>query len=220
LILVPTESARGSIKEKVGVPTAVFARGVDCEEFGPHHRARREGDGELRSLFVGRISVEKNLSLFTKLATTGGRGLVFVGDGPYKGYLQQQLPEAIFPGFLRGGDLARAYASADIFAFPSKTETFGNAVLEAMASGLPVLVTDVGGPKDFVVDGENGLVARSDAEFIDLHRQLTDDEELRSRLGRKAREFALTCEWDRIFESQVLGSYRKVIAEWAGSPQS
>ena len=108
-------------------------------------------------------------------------------------------------------DVPALLKTADVFAFPSKTETFGNAVLEAMASGLPVLVTDEGGPKDFVVDGETGFVARSDDEFIERHRQLISDEELRRRIGSRARDYAKTQSWDFVFEEQLVGSYRRVI---------
>ena len=214
LVLVPTESARALIMEKAGKQTAIFSRGVDCEAFSPAHRVRQPGDDSPRSIYVGRVSVEKNLALLFKLFDGGG-DLVVVGDGPFRKIMRKRLPSARFAGFLHGEDLAQAYASADILVFPSKTETFGNAVLEAMASGLAVLVTDEGGPKDFVRHGETGLVARSDEEFIELHGQLVADAALRKKLGAGAREFALTQSWDEIFEKQVLGTYRKVISEAA-----
>ncbi|HUX08666.1 MAG TPA: glycosyltransferase family 1 protein [Acidobacteriota bacterium] len=220
LILVPTSSARKILEDKVGVPTAVFSRGVDSEAFSPDHRTRDGGDHRTRSLFVGRLSIEKNLDLLAKLDLPGGRGLYLVGDGPYKNVLQKRLPGAAFLGFLQGENLARAYASADVFVFPSKTETFGNAVLEAMASGLPVIVSNEGGPKDFVVDGETGFVTSSDEEFLERHRQLAGDAGLRKRLGANAREYAKTCNWDSIFEKQVLDNYRKVIEEWRTSGRS
>ena len=166
------------------------------------------------------MSVEKNLALLYRLFDDGGGGLVVVGDGPFRKSMCKRLPQADFAGFLHGDDLARAYASADILVFPSKTETFGNAVLEAMASGLAVLVTDEGGPKDFVRHGETGLVAHGDDDFVELHRRLVADAELRKRLGSNAREFAYTQSWDQIFEEQILGIYKKVIAAEAESHQS
>ncbi len=219
LILVPTTSAQTIIEKRVGVPSAVFSRGVDSAAFSPDHRKREKNDTRIRSLYVGRVSIEKNLDLLAVLDPPGGSGLHLVGDGPYRSTLQQRLPDAVFPGFLQGKNLARAYASADIFVFPSKTETFGNAVLEAMASGLPVLVTNEGGPKDFVVDGETGFIASTDEEFVEHHRRLAADKELRYRLGANAREYANTCNWDSIFEKQVLDNYRKVIEEWKASSQ-
>ena len=215
LVLVPTESAQALLQEKAGKRTAIFSRGVDCEAFSPAHRVREPGDDTPRSIYVGRVSIEKNLTLLFQLFDGGG-DLVVVGDGPFRKTMRKKLPRAHFAGFLHGDDLARAYSSADILVFPSKTETFGNAVLEAMASGLAVLVTDEGGPKDFVRHGETGLVARGDDEFVELHRQLAADAELRKRLGSNARQFALTQSWDQIFEEQVLGNYRKVISEAGG----
>jgi len=215
LMLVPTESLRSLIEERIGVPTAIFTRGVDSDLFSP---AQRRDGGRSRpvSLFVGRLSVEKNLDLLRRLDTDGSRNLEFVGDGPHKWQLQHRLPRARFLGVLKGEALARAYASADIFVFPSRTDTFGNAVLEAMSSGLAVLVTGEGGPKDFVVDGETGLVAGSDEEFVDCHSRLQADAGLRRRLGRGAREYAVSQDWDAIFENQLLGSYRRVIDGTAG----
>lgn len=211
LILVPTESARALIEEQVNVPTAVFSRGVDSEAFSPAHREER-GLKTPVTLYVGRLSVEKNLELLSALGGGDGEGLVLVGDGPDKKELMKKLPRARFAGFLTGGTLQREYASADIFAFPSKTETFGNAVLEAMSSGLPVIVTGEGGPKDFVADGETGFVARSDEEFVDRHRRLAADPGLRKMLGANAREYAKTQDWDYVFENQLIGNYQAVLS--------
>lgn len=219
LVLVPTKSACKIIEENVGVPTAVFSRGVDTNAFSPAHRKRSSAGGVV-TLYVGRLSVEKNLDLITALETDGGRDTVIVGDGPYKDALRSSLPLARFPGFLMGQRLRRQYASADIFVFPSKTETFGNAVLEAMASGVPVLVTNEGGPKDFVADGETGYIAGTDEEFIELHGKLAGDPELRTRMGKNAREYAKSQNWDHVFENQLLGSYRAVIAGRGASRQS
>jgi glycosyltransferase involved in cell wall biosynthesis len=163
------------------------------------------------TLYAGRVSIEKNLQLLRKLDLSGGRDLVVVGDGPYTETLRAAQPQARFTGFLTGADLQQAYADADIFVFPSKTDTFGNAVLEAMASGLPVIVTDVLGPKDFVRHGETGFIASGDEEFVEYHRRLVRDHDLRARMGRAARAYALTCSWDAIFEEQLIGNYRRVI---------
>src|SRR5207302_3419988 len=86
---------------------------------------------------------------------------VFVGDGPYLKDLRQLLPDAAFTGYLAGLDLARAYASSDVFLFPSTTDTFGNVILEALASGVPCVVSDQGGPKDLVVHGITGFITRA-----------------------------------------------------------
>lgn len=218
LVLVPTRTTGEIIEQKVGVPTAIFSRGVDSEAFKPVDRAGA-GRSEPISLFVGRISVEKNLALLERLDFESGE-LMLVGDGPYTDHLRRTLPSARFTGFLQGEALCKAYASADIFVFPSRTDTFGNAVLEAMSSGLAVLVTDSMGPKDFVEHEKTGLVASSDEEFVEFHRLLVGDSELRARLGANAREYAKSCDWNEIFETQLLGNYRKVIDGWAESRRS
>jgi glycosyltransferase involved in cell wall biosynthesis len=211
LILVPTASIEAVVRENLGVPTAFFTRGVDGEAFSPARRDRPDG-GPPITLYAGRISIEKNLKLLEKLKLPQGENQVFIGDGPYVPELKRRLPKAHFTGFLTGKDLQKAYANGDIFVFPSKTDTFGNAVLEAMSSGLPVVVTDVLGPKDFVKHSETGFIARNDEEFIEFHRLLLEDDELRARMGRNAREYALTCNWDSIFENQLIGNYRTVIS--------
>lgn len=214
LILVPTKSIKNMIDKELGIPTGYFTRGVDSEAFSPAKR-RRDNESEPVTIYVGRISIEKNLELLEQLDLRGGENTILVGDGPYTNTLKRHLPQAEFTGFLKGEELQQAYASADIFVFPSKTDTFGNAVLEAMSSGLPVVVTNELGPKDFVRHGETGFVAESDEEFISYHRLLLKDDELRKRMGQKAREYALTCNWDSIFETQLIGNYRKVIEDWS-----
>src|SRR5438094_9605361 len=147
----------------------ILPRGLDTELF---HPARRDPaffekfgaqNGEVRLLYVGRVSREKDLDL---LATAYRRlreeglpiQLFVVGHGPYSEEFSRSLPEAFFTGYLTGKDLAAAYASADIFVFPSTTDTFGNVILEAQACGLPVVVSDSGGPKELVEDRTNGLI--------------------------------------------------------------
>ncbi|BBD09488.1 glycosyltransferase [Desulfovibrio ferrophilus] len=149
----------------------LYPRGVDVERFNP---AKRNGffksgygldEGETKLLYVGRVSQEKNLHVLTgafkRLAArrTGVR-LVVVGNGPYLEQMQDELSgyPVTFTGPLTGDDLAAAYASASIFVFPSTTDTFGNVVLEAQASGLPVIVTDQGGPQENLIPGQTGLI--------------------------------------------------------------
>jgi len=115
--------------------------------------------------------------------------LFVVGHGPYSEALAKSLPGAFFTGYLRGTELAAAYASADIFVFPSTTDTFGNVILEAHASGLPVVVSDSGGPKELVADKANGLITRShDVEdFTRAIRALVTNRALRERMAEKLR---------------------------------
>ena len=125
---------------------------------------------EVRLLYVGRISREKDLDVlaaaYKKIREAGHPvKLYLVGLGPYSEALAAAIPDAVFLGYLKGEALAKAYASADVFVFPSTTDTFGNVVLEAQASGLPVIVSDLGGPKELVEDGTTGIVTKAnDAE--------------------------------------------------------
>ncbi len=150
----------------------ILPRGLDTDLF---HPARREPaffekfgacNGEVRLLYVGRVSREKDLDLLAaayRLLRDEGLPvqLFVVGHGPYSDAFAKSLPEAFFTGYLRGNELAAAYASADIFVFPSTTDTFGNVILEAQACGLPVVVSDSGGPKELVQDKGNGLITKS-----------------------------------------------------------
>ena len=127
--------------------------------------------------------------------------LSIVGHGPYSSALAELLPEACYTGYLSGDELAKAYASSDIFVFPSTTDTFGNVIIEAQAAGLPVIVSDVGGPRELVTDGVNGFVTkgRDVADFTAAIRRLVEDSELRTRLSTAARESVADRSWPRAF---------------------
>jgi glycosyltransferase involved in cell wall biosynthesis len=127
--------------------------------------------------------------------------LFIVGHGPYSEAFAKSLPEAIFTGYLTGQELATAYASADVFVFPSTTDTFGNVILEAQACGLPVVVSDSGGPKELVEDKANGLIARShDVEdFARAIRTLATDSALRQRMATAARNSVTDRSWPSAF---------------------
>ena len=190
----------------------ILPRGLDTELF---HPARRDSaffekfgasNGEVRLLYVGRISREKDLDLladaYRRLRKEGLPVQLFVvGHGPYSEALAKSLPEAFFTGYLRGTELATAYASADIFVFPSTTDTFGNVILEAQASGLPVVVSDSGGPKELVAHKANGLITRShDVEdFTRAIRALVTDRTLRERMANSARDSVTDRSWPRAF---------------------
>lgn len=200
-----------------GIPAdrlRILPRGLDTQLFHPCKRQpefwyqRGLRHGETAVLFVGRISREKNLDVLVSASREWERRrspvrLVFVGDGPYARQLRSLLPDAIFAGALHGEELATAYASADIFVFPSTTDTFGNVVLEAQASGLPCIVSDVGGPKDLVSHGADGFITRAlDAgEVVQAVDQLIQDTELRQRMGRAARVKVESRDWHNAFLS-------------------
>ncbi len=124
-----------------------------------------------------------------------------VGHGPYSKALSESLPEAIFTGYLTGEELAKAYASADIFVFPSTTDTFGNVIIEAQACGLPVIVSDLGGPKELVSHGLDGLITKSHdvEEFVSAIRSLVNNPTLRAKMGKNARQRVVDRSWPSAF---------------------
>jgi glycosyltransferase involved in cell wall biosynthesis len=157
-------------------------------------------------LYVGRISKEKDLDVlaqaYRQLCDEGlPIQLYLVGDGPYLQALHKAMPEAIFTGYLRGKELAAAYASADVFVFPSTTDTFGNVVIEAQASGVPVIVSDTGGPKELVEENVNGVVTKSH-DVEDLARAIRDlvnDKRKRHQMSRQARQAVIDRSWPGAF---------------------
>jgi glycosyltransferase involved in cell wall biosynthesis len=155
-------------------------------------------NGEIKFLYVGRLSKEKNLGLladaFTDVIQAGFLSrLVIVGDGPYRDELEKKLHgyPVLFTGFLHGEELATIYASSDVFVFPSTTDTFGNVVLEAQASGIPVIVSDEGGPKELMVPGETGFVVKANdrAELSRAMAYFLYNPELSKSMGVHARRF-------------------------------
>jgi glycosyltransferase involved in cell wall biosynthesis len=190
----------------------IFPRGLDTEMYHPARRDNKfwqkfaRTNGEVRLLYVGRVSREKDLDVLAnayrqlrdeKLPVQ----LFVVGHGPYAEALAETLPDAFFTGYLKGEELAAAYASSDIFVFPSTTDTFGNVIIEAQASGIPVIVSDSGGPKELVENQTNGLITKShDADdFADAIRALVTDPELRQRMGDRARESVINRTWPAAF---------------------
>lgn len=197
---------RGIAPEKL----KILPRGLDTGLFHPGKRrgdfwtARGLREGEVGALYVGRVSREKNLDLFAAacrrlLAAGVGVRPLIVGDGPYAAMMKELLPEGIYTGSLHGEELAAAYASADFFVFPSTTDTFGNVVIEAQASGLPVIVSDVGGPKDLVEDGIDGMVTKGlDLDALTMAiRKLAEDAPLRRVMGEASRARVAERDWNR-----------------------
>jgi glycosyltransferase involved in cell wall biosynthesis len=183
---------RGIAPEKI----KILPRGLDNTLYHPSRRdmlTRQQfgaGAGEIVLLYVGRVSKEKNLDVLVE-AYRKLRGmklpvrLAMVGDGPYLKELREMLPEAVYTGYLTGLELAKAFASADVFAFPSTTDTFGNVVLEAMASGLPAVVSDKGGPPELIRQGETGFITKGldVADFTRALQRIVEDAELRRTMG-------------------------------------
>jgi len=204
------------LEQFTGRRCALMPRGVDTLAFSPEHRDR----GNTREPFVlgfcGRLSIEKNVFLLGRIRSellargiTNFRFLI-VGHGKEESWLREHLPNAEFTGVLRGHDLARAYANMDLFVFPSHTDTFGNVVLEALASGVPAVVTPDGGPRYIVRDGETGSIATDDG-FTDAIANLIRDPELHARMRLAARIYAQSASWDSVFEG-VYSTYDEVLA--------
>ncbi len=154
--LVATASLRDELAARGFGDLRLWNRGVDTERFHPRFRRPTPFKGPI-FLYVGRVAVEKNLPSFLDLDLPGTK--MVVGDGPDLDWLKSAYPEAIFTGALSGEALAVAYASADVFVFPSRTDTFGLVLLEALASGLPVAAFPVTGPIDMLADGNGGVVS-------------------------------------------------------------
>ncbi len=213
LTMVPTRALREELAAEGYRSLEVVARGVDTELFNPARRdatlRARWGANEADpvALYVGRLAPEKNLPLvmraFAALREVSPRArLVLVGDGPLRGELARTHREAVFAGMRTGVDLATHYASADVFLFPSLTETFGNVTLEAMASGLAVLAYDYAAARELITDGVNGLVAPfDDAGAFCARARTLADRARRHALGRAARERALAMDW-RVIHDQ------------------
>jgi glycosyltransferase involved in cell wall biosynthesis len=207
----------------------VWARGVDTATFAPAPRsagaASRSGFPDaVQLLYVGRLTPEKDLPLlfraYRKVAATRPPGvvhLVLTGDGSYSRRMQGEAPPGVtFTGHLEGSALSAAYSAADVFVFPSRVETLGNVVLEAMASGLPVIGVDQGGTLENLRHGVNGLLcpAGDVDRFAEAIGRLLDDHALRRTLGQNARAWAEERTWDRSFEA-LLAAYRERMAAGA-----
>jgi glycosyltransferase involved in cell wall biosynthesis len=198
----------------------IWGRGVDAELYHPSKRSeewRRRmppGDGPIL-LYVGRLAPEKRIDLIRPvLDAVPGSRLAIVGDGPIRAELERLFEgtPTRFLGYLTGEDLATAYASSDIFTFPSENETFGNVVTEAMASGLPVVAARRGGPVEHVKDGENGFLHTpgSVGELCGLVRLVATNRELAEDLAAGARAYAISLTWDAVMDG-LLAKYETLI---------
>lgn len=221
LLFAPNPELVEMLTRAANRPTYLMKRGIDVQLFSPERRTRT-GD-EFVIGFVGRLSPEKGVRMLADVerrmreyGITNYRFLI-VGDGSERPWLMEHLKQAAFPGVFSGIPLAEAYANMDAFIFPSQTDTFGNVVLEAMASGLVPVVTSSGGPKFLVADGVTGFVAQDSASFVQYVVQLAKDHDLRARMRTRAREFALCRYWHRIFD-QVYDAYHYCLNATIPSP--
>jgi len=184
-VMVATKSLADDLAARGFKDLLPWTRGVDTTHFRP--RAVRSFGTDPVFLYVGRVAVEKNLDAFLRLDLPGRK--VVVGDGPLLPSLKRRYPEAIFTGDRQGEDLATCYSSADVFVFPSRTDTFGMVLLEAMASGLPIAAYPVTGPIDLVTPGVSGVLAQ-DLREAALGALAIDREGVRKRAMDFSWEFA------------------------------
>jgi phosphatidylinositol alpha 1,6-mannosyltransferase len=226
-VYAPSERIIAELAEHGIRNTELWSRGIDLARYAPEHRS-----AELRALagadddtpvllMVSRLVKEKDMAdlvaMERELARRGSRHrLVLVGDGPMRAELEAALPGAFFAGHQTGEALARWYASGDVFVFPSTTETFGNVVVEAQASGLPTVVVDRGGPPELVEPGRTGWIARANdpVHLADRVAALLDDAGERRRMGERARAAAALRDWG-VINARLLASYREVAGRGA-----
>ena len=222
--LAPSKLVRRQMQRLGIANVGLWRRGVDAEAFNPAFRSaamREEMTGgnpeDTVLLYVGRLSDEKQIEhIRPTLEREPKTRLVLVGDGPARAELERYFAgfPVTFMGYLRGERLSQAYASADIFVFPSRLETFGLVVIEAMAAGLPVVAARVGGVADIVSEGVNGYTFESGdrAMLLEGLRKIASNRETMRRMGQQARAYAETQSWETIMD-EVIEVYASLIAE-------
>lgn len=214
----PSQSKKEKLlKQKVHRHIEVWGRGIDHFLYSPAKRSQqiRKRYGITAKniiLYVGRIAPEKDIQVvldtYHSLPVSLKREshLIIAGDGPlFKTLAAQKDPNITFTGFIEGKELAKVYASADVFLFPSSTETFGNVVLEALSSGLPVICAKAGGVQHLVQHGVNGFLCQSKNtnHFTQAVSTVLTDQSIRVSFRAAARQFALSQSWDNIFNTLI-----------------
>jgi glycosyltransferase involved in cell wall biosynthesis len=224
MTLVPSRELGNELLRKGYHGIRVVARGVDTALFNPARRsaalraAWQAGDGDLVVAYVGRLAPEKNLPLVLTTFEALRRHipnarLLLVGDGPSRHRLAQVHPEHIFAGMRHGEDLAAHFASADLFLFPSVTETYGNVTLEALASGLPVVAYRMAAAAELIRHGDNGMLADPGAsdQFVRAALDLVTRPGARRRIAAAAPQSVAALDWERIHE-QLVAALHEAIA--------
>lgn len=228
LVLSPSPAADRSLLALGIEPDRLgrWERGVDIARFDPGKAAREDFPGEIKVLYAGRLTREKGADLLAESFLRARRAdprlhLLLAGGGPEEGELRARLGEhATFLGWLEGEDLARAYASADVFLFCSTTDTYGQVVLEAAASGVPVVAVAEGGPASLVENRHTGMLCQADADHIaGTVLQLAASPLLRRHLGASAVRAARERSWGRAME-QLAGGYRRALGAAAAAGQA
>jgi glycosyltransferase involved in cell wall biosynthesis len=215
VLFAPNRELCALLEKTTHRPCPLMPRGVDSELFNPVRRTRAADDREFVLGFVGRLSIEKNVTLLAQIqqeleqmGQTNFRFLI-VGHGTDTEWLREHMARVHLPGVLRGEALAEAYANMDLFVFPSHTDTFGNVVLEAFASGVPAIVTPDGGPASIVRDGVTGRIV-PDGEFAAAVAGILAEPAKLAEMRSAARAHALTASWDSVFEG-VYAAYEGIL---------
>jgi glycosyltransferase involved in cell wall biosynthesis len=223
-VLAPSQHTRELFIQAKGNPAKVdvWPRGVDTELFSPARRSpqRRDAwhvaDNRPSLLYVGRVSREKGLDLLPALsrrlhARRCEHRFVIVGEGPMLDELKRDMPDAVFTGVLSRDLVAEAFASSDVFVFPSRTDTAGNVVLEAQAAGLPVVISGEGGPRENMIGGVTGLVCHSEeaSAWANAIVGLLRYRQRHQEMARAAREYAMTRSWTEALQP-LYRAYRDV----------
>lgn len=217
ITLCPSNAARQLLHRQGIHNTEIFSRGIDFKSFHPRNRNNQLRvelgiSDKITFLYVGRVSCEKDLDILSNSYQAIQQiykdrvAMVITGDGPYLEKCKQMFPDdTIFTGFKKGKELSELYACCDIFVCPSSTETFGNVVLEAMASGLPVIGADAGGVGEIIQHNVTGLkFAERDADNLTkCMAELADDIDLRDYIKTNGREYSMNLSWDKIFDGLV-----------------
>lgn len=230
-VYVPSECMRTILKEQdMAKDLRIWSRGIDAEQFSPKRRdmnwRRSLGikDDEMVISFVGRLVLEKGLGVFADtLDTLKQRGVPYkaliVGAGPERERFAELLPDAVFTGYLQGDNLARAYASSDIFFNASITETFGNVTLEAMASGVPAVCADASGSRSLVTSGETGFLVEPGniTAFADKLALLIEDRQLHQAMAKASYETSKDITWDAVL-GRLLQQYGEAMSNYPTQP--
>jgi phosphatidylinositol alpha 1,6-mannosyltransferase len=215
-LLAPNEAMVELLHSRTGKPAYFMPHGVDLEQFSPVLRSPPRHPFTIG--YVGRLTPEKNVRMFVDLERGLAAGsqhdfrFLLIGEGSEREWLIRHLRNAHLPGVLRGKALAEAFAGMDAFMFPSETDTFGLVLLEAMASGVPVIVSPEAAARIGVQDGVEGLVARDKKDFVEGVLRLRDDAVLRDEIGSAARQLACDKDWSGVFE-QLYETYTKGLSE-------
>jgi phosphatidylinositol alpha 1,6-mannosyltransferase len=218
-VFVPTQEVESMLNRKNITRTKIWSRGIDLNKYDVNFRSQElrkkwGAEKKIAILYSGRFVWYKDLEVFIrvyrKFKKSGPHNVVFVllGSGPIEADLKRAMPDAVFPGYLTGKDLSEAYASADIFLFPSTTETFGNVIQESLCSGVPAVVSNIGGCQEIVNNSQGGLVAEAkDTEsFYRCCCRLIEDHKLYQTLRTNGLGHFQDRSWDKI-NDRVINEY-------------